>query len=285
MFARISLLSVVIVGFVVFTGSYMNAESSVIPPTTIQPSTPIQKPNISTDVWGIFDPKTGLVITGENIQDIRPIASISKLFTAATVLESTKKDDAFEIIESDILTEGRSGKLVAGVHMTPYELLFPLLIESSNDAGAAIKRTMGPEFGSTIQEMISTLGLNDTQIFEPTGLRPENTSSVTDLSRFYAFLRETHPHILDITKLNIYVDSRTGYKNSDPAQKLQNFVGGKQGYTDEAGRTFVGSFLLPNSSKEVGIVILGSTQLLTDIQSLLSYADAMNISSDILLKP
>ena len=283
MFAKISLHCVAIVGLIAFSSSYMGAESSVeLSPKAS--SIVAEMPHMSTDVWGIFDPATGVIFAGNNIEVAQPIASVSKLFTATAVMQSPHKDDVFAVTEADVLTEGRSGKLVTGIQTTPYQLLFPLLIESSNDAGTAIKRKLATEFDTTVQDLISSLDLKNTHVGEPTGLSAANTSSVADLAKFYAYIKEKYPHILDITELYTYVDDRTGYSNSNPARKLENFTGGKQGYTDEAGSTFVGSFYLAGSSHEVGIVILGSTQLFADIQSLLHTVDARKSSSDI-LKP
>jgi D-alanyl-D-alanine carboxypeptidase len=58
--------------------------------------------------------------------------------------------------------------------------------------------------------------------------------------------------------------------NNNPGRTFSNFTGGKQGYTPEAGKTFVGSFELPNAQGEIGIVLLRSTDLKTDIGRLLA---------------
>jgi D-alanyl-D-alanine carboxypeptidase len=180
------------------------------------------------------------------------------------------KDTVFTITYADLAPEGRAGKLVYGEQVTPYSLLFPLLIESSNDAGEAIKRFLGTEFDTSLHDIETELALTETHIVDGSGLSAQNTSSPHDLARLYAYLKKTHPHILDITQLDTYIGPRTGYVNNDPAHSLPNFVGGKHGYTPEAGKTFVGSFIVPDSKREVGIVLLGSNDLLSDIEKLLA---------------
>ncbi len=268
----------------VFMTSHLNAksESRTLPQTITRSGVPIPE-TITTDAWGIFDPKTGKVIGGNNTKNVHQIASVTKLFTGAVVMMSDKKDETFEIIATDVHTEGRSGKIVAGIKTTPYDLLFPLLIESSNDAGTAIARHLGSAFEVGVAGIIQSLELSNTTIVEPTGLSSKNVSTVSDLARFYAYLKESHPHILDITELNTYIDERTGYGNSNPARTLSSFIGGKQGYTDEAGRTFVGTFTLPGSSTEIGIVLLKSQNLLSDIADILAYAESSQGTSGILL--
>ncbi len=243
-------------------------------------STVLTQP-LTTDTWGVFDPETGAVLTGENLDTERPIASVSKLFTAYVVMESEKKDEAFTITAADIATPGRSGKLTYGEMVTPYTLLFPLLIESSNDAAVAISRYMGDEFDTRIHTVAETLALSHTTITEPSGLSARDISSVRDLATFYTYLAKNEPHILDITRLPIYIALRDGYMNNNPAVHIDTYKGGKHGFTDEAGRTFVGAFTGENG-KNIGVVLLGSTDLLHDIEILRAQGAKFALSSDIM---
>lgn len=279
---KFSVYSVIILGCVVFVTTGMHAESKASPKQDSPLKAIIASPVLSTDTWGVFDPETGAILAGNNTEVSSPIASITKLFTAVVVMQSESKDTEFKITDADVFTEGRAGKLVAGRTATPYELLFPLLIESSNDAGVAIKRTIGDEFDVLLHRVIQVNELGNTIIVEPTGLSAKNMTTVADLSKFYSYLRKTYPHILDITRLDTYIDTHTGYINSDPVQKIKNFAGGKQGYTDEAGRTFVGTFTLPNSSREIGVVLFKSANLRSDVKEILLYANEDFGASDIL---
>lgn len=259
----ISVVSLLVVFVVIKQVSIFMDES--LPARTLTPG------SLTTETWGIFNPNTGDVITGNNIDGQRPIASLTKLFTAVAVMESDKRYEGFSIAFSDVSTEGRAGKLVYGEWMTPYELLFPLLIESSNDAGEAIRRKLGDAYTESIASTTSNLSLAGTHLNDASGLSPGDVSTVRDLSAFYTYLKKRHPHIIDITQLTMYVSSRTGYINNNPARSLKNFTGGKNGYTPEAQRTFVGTFVLEDSKTEVGIILLGSSDILKDIQTLLSF--------------
>lgn len=228
---------------------------------------------LTTDTWAVFDPETGVVLDGRNLGEIHPIASITKLFTGALVMKSVKKDEKFIILANDTYAEGRSGKLIVGMDTTPHELLFPLLIESSNDAGVAIERFFGSEFDLLMTSLVGEIGLRDTLISEPTGLSPKNVSTITDLALFYSRIKESVPLILDITKLNTYIDARTGYVNNNPLQKNKRFIGGKQGYTDEAKYTFVGAFESSGARSDVGIAILKSSSLEHDVLAILEAWD------------
>ena len=264
----------------VFLFMFLPTHTEQITESTAVATTTLSQP-LTTDTWGVFDPETGVILSGENLDAERPIASVSKLFTAYVVMESDKKDDAFTITAADVATLGRSGKLSYGEMVTPYTLLFPLLIESSNDAAVAISRYMGPEFDAHIRSVTETLALSHTRIVEPSGLSARDISSVRDLAIFYAYLAKNEPHILDITRLPIYIALRDGYMNNNPAVKIDSYKGGKHGFTDEAGRTFVGAFEGENG-KDVGVVLLGSTDLLHDIEILRTQGAKFAIASDIM---
>ncbi len=227
--------------------------------------------NLTTQVWGIFNPKSGDIIVGEHVQDVHPIASVVKLFTAYVVMESTHKHDPFTITYADVKTEGRSGSLSAGADTTPYKLLFPLLLESSNDAAVAIERSLMAEYRETISAHHKVLGISQTHIEDSSGLNSKTEANVAELAIFFTDLKKRYPHILDITQLQTYVTDEEDYVNNNPGRTFESFTGGKHGYTDEANHTFVGTF--KTKKGEIGIVLLESEDLERDIQSLVTYAD------------
>lgn len=245
------------------------------PEETLQITVPTQTmPNeLTTNTWAIFDPITAMVIAGKNTDVQFPIASITKLFTAVAVMKGDMQNTDVYITHMDVATEGRSGKLRVGDQTTPYALLFPLLIESSNDSAVAIERTLGDTFTHTLSDIFSTQSLRKTSLMDTSGLSAQNVSTISDLALFFSYVKRTFPHILDITQLYTYVGADTGYINNNPARTLDNFTGGKHGYTEEAGHTFVGTFMLPHTTKEIGIVLLASEDLLFDITELLAYSE------------
>ena len=252
---------------------YFTAQSQS---TTV--SLPPMQEELTTETWGIFDPSTGAIIAGHNIDAQRPIASITKLFTATVVMQSDKKNTDVFITHTDVSTEGRSGKLYVGEHMTLYTLLFPLLIESSNDSATAIQRTLGNAFSHSVSEILKEQALNKTSLADPSGLSVKNISTISDLAVFFSYIKKTYPHLLDITQLDVYVGVSDGYVNNNPARTLKNFTGGKQGYTEEAKHTFIGTFVLPHTSKEIGIVLLSSEDVLHDVRGLLAYSEQVGNS-------
>lgn len=215
-------------------------------------------PAVSALAYGVFDMETGQLLFAQNAEEKLPIASVTKLFTAAAVLQADA-DTPVTITATDVATEGRAGKLEAGQVYTPHELLFPLLLESSNDAGAALTRTFGPV-------MLAGQALAD-----GSGLSAQNQASVAELAAELSNLYHTTPHIFDITTLSQKVGEYTGWVNNSPVRELPGYRGGKHGYTDAAGRTLAAVFAEPAlGGRELGYVLLHSDDVVADTKVLRS---------------
>jgi D-alanyl-D-alanine carboxypeptidase len=213
--------------------------------------------DVSARAYGVFDVETGKLLFGENVDETLPIASVSKLFTAAAVIEQYPGTTTVHITAEDVATEGRAGKLFVGEELPLRDLLFPLLLESSNDAAAAIERTIG------------AIPFADRVLADAAGLLDANQASIAELSSEASRLYKKMPHVFDITRLNQYVGEETGWVNNSPVHELPGYVGGKHGYTEAAGRTLVALFAEPTLNNRVlGYVVLGSEDIRTDAEIL-----------------
>lgn len=258
-----------------------------LPASPSNPSSQVvysERPSLTTNTWGIFDVHTGEILEGSNIDLKRPIASITKLFTAEVVERDKRKDIAFTINYSDIAEEGRAGKLSYNESTTLSKLLFPLLLESSNDAAHAIERFLGTQYKKTITEIIDKNNLKQTFIDDSSGLSEKNVSTIQDLAHYFAHIKNDQPHILDITQLRTYITADNGYLNNNPARSFYGFSGGKHGYTEAAGRTLLASFKSDTESVEYGMVLLGSSDLQGDITALKSYGESIMHNSVIITR-
>jgi len=207
---------------------------------------------------------TGEILFERSADSVLPIASVSKLFTAHIANQSEELESPVLIVWQDFVTEGTAGALWLGEEYTVRELLFPLLLSSSNDAGAAIMRTLGKGyFDTSLETLYASAGLEDTTIADPTGLTSSNRSTARELVHFLKYLKSNDTYVLDITTLNSYVGEYRGWINNSPAKKFDTFRGGKHGYTPAAGRTFAGIFTI--GGVDYAVVLLGSDELDSDI--------------------
>lgn len=215
--------------------------------------------DLSVSAYGIFDVETGEILLSHNDDKNLPIASVTKLFTAKTVMDNNNLDQIITITEADVATLGRAGKLATGQTFSVHELLFPLLLESSNDAGTALVRNVG------------TIMLGERSLADGSGLSAQNISSVNQLAIEIRNLYINYPHIFDITKLSQKVGEHTVWVNNSPVLDLPGYQGGKHGYTEVAGRTIVAIFTEPAlNNREIGYIVLGSKNLRNDIITLRS---------------
>jgi D-alanyl-D-alanine carboxypeptidase len=233
---------------------------------------------VSAKAWGIYDTETGELLFGKEADAARPIASVTKLMTASVALGTLPLEATTTLSKRAIATEGKAGGLKAGEVFTTRELLFPLILSSSNDAAEAIAEREGREkFLATMNAEARELGMTHTHYDDPSGLSPSSTSSVSDLAKLVSHLVREQPYLIDISQLDTYVGASHTWKNINPASHVATYRGGKHGYTDEANRTLAAVFeeeVDSDAPRSFTIVLLGSDNLKTDIETLRGYLRA-----------
>lgn len=193
------------------------------------------------DVAGylVQDAETGEILLGHESDMVRPTASVIKLLVASAALTSSLLDATTTITVSDVAAPEDFGKLEVGEVYTLRELLFPYLIESSNDAGVAIERTWGETLTPIIRGIITTAGVDgQAMVADFNGLEAETAASPEALATLLKHLEVTTPTVFDITSLSQYVGLHPLVNNS-PFIADEHYRGGKHGYTPEAGKTAV----------------------------------------------
>lgn len=135
----------------------------------------------------VFDRDSASIIFEKNSRDLCPIASITKLMVAITVLES-----GVDLNERIVLT-GDDDRASRGIRrsrlrltrpVTRDDLLKLMLMSSENKAAYALARShpLGyAEFIRAMNDKAEQLGMANTRFTEPTGLSDENVSTAWDL--------------------------------------------------------------------------------------------------------
>lgn len=270
-FARITLgvlLVSALCGAVFVYGLYAAVDEIFIPPVyTTDTST---APELSAKSWLVFDVEMGEVLYEYNADDPLPIASVTKLATAARFLEEGNIDATTTIAWSDVITDGRAGKLSAGEVYTNHELLFPLLLESSNDAASTLER-VDAALLERMNSYAEELSLDSTSFKDGSGLSDQNVSTARDLLVLSRHIFITEPHIFDVTRVKEYYSEDNGWINNNPFVDDPSYRGGKHGFTYEANRTVVAFFdelINGGSVRTLGYILLGSDDLEGDMSAL-----------------
>ena len=126
---------------------------------------------------------------------------------------------------ADVATYGQAGDLEAGETYARRELQFPLLLESSNDAAAALARTGGDSFLDAMHQVASAAGMTDTRFADSSGLSAGNVATADDLARLLRHLVREHRTVLDITRLSRYLGPYGGWSNNNPVFDDPDYLG------------------------------------------------------------
>ena len=119
-----------------------------------------------------------------------------------------------------------------------------------------------------------SVGLSDTFFADSSGLSSRNISTPEDLFNLISYIFKNKKQILDITRKKEFEEGMKKWANGDKFSGLENFLGGKTGYTDNAGKTFAGVFSLPSaetSQREIAVIILKSKDRDDDMIKILDY--------------
>lgn len=195
---------------------------------------------------------TGEVIYGKNIDQVTPIASVTKLMTAMVALDVNLPMSDYLVIGSqdvDHLKKTRS-RLRVGAVLRRDQLLELALMSSENRAAAALSRYYPggrPAFIHAMNTKAALLGMQDTRFFDSSGLDSRNVSTASDLVKLvnaahqYPEIRQYTTTAVDYVHVN-GTHNPLKYVNTNLLVRQDNdwLIGvSKTGYIREAGRCLV----------------------------------------------
>ena len=217
-----------------------------------------------------------------------PIASITKLMTAQVVAKHYDPATRITISRSAVLEEQDAGYLRIGDVFSVQDLLYPLLMESSNDAAAAFAEMMGKEAFVDLMNLESgELGLKDTHFVNPAGLDPSdptgpiNYSTARDLAALAGHLAFEYPDIFQILSIKeqaLFTSAGTFHHTMKNTNELLSFdgwptpvVGGKTGWTPLAQGTLVLVLQGPKEQGYIVNVVLGAQDRFSAMKTLVNW--------------
>lgn len=235
-----------------------------------------KKPKITALSYLVGDLETGEIIISKNTNQQLPIASITKLMTAVVADETLGLDYSTTVTWDAINTYGTQGNLKKGEKYTVSELMYPLLLESSNDAAEAL--AYAKDRASFINDMnakAKSIGLLDTQYDDASGLSQYNKSTVKDLFTLAQYIDQYRSYVFDITQEQKRdFRDKTWFSNSR-FRSDDEYVGGKNGFTDEALKTQLAMFNEEVSGEDRTLVyiVLRSNDVGSDIKDLRNFVE------------
>lgn len=257
----------------------------------------LQKPNLELQAKAAISVRVNdvgkqKVLFKKNINQPLPIASLTKLMTAIIVLENYDLEKTLITISETAANQENVpnyGNLNAGEKFNVKKLLELMLVYSSNDAAFALAEFIGTENFAPggvekMNQKAKALGLENTRFINPHGLDPDdiryspetinyfNYSTAGDLVKLAQYILKEHPLIFEISRKEPFYQVEDGIFDLFLTQEV---IGGKTGYTDEAGGCIL--FVFRNERGSIFInLILGAPSSPVRIEEMQKLIDWLN---------
>jgi serine-type D-Ala-D-Ala carboxypeptidase (penicillin-binding protein 5/6) len=213
-------------------------------------NTPPVPGDISAEAWVVADLDSGAIIAARDPHGRHRPASVIKVLVAMASISELNLNKTVNGTPEDAAAEGTKVGVAPGGTYTVNQLLHGLLMHSGNDAAHSLAMQLGGMQVALekINMLAAKLGGRDTRAATPSGLDgPGMSTSAYDIGLFYryAWTNSTFADIVDTRTFDFPGHGdHPGYQLENDNQLLYHYpgaIGGKTGYTDDAGQTFVGA--------------------------------------------
>ncbi len=251
------------------------------PTMPTEPIAPPQPPTVSAYEWAVYDETTGVMLATWNVNERRPMASVTKVMTAMIVLDEVDLDEIVMVPTIATTSRGSSAGLVAGERWTVYDLLVAMLVRSGNDAALTLAWYVGDgsvdAFVGKMNDRAAELGMSDTRFANPNGLDHADHFSTADDLVTMAVASLEYPDIQEIARI------KTIKMPEDPTGKTRQVnntnrllgtypgvVGLKTGDTPFANKVLLG--VTERGPRRIVTVVMGSDDHFSDSRELIDWA-------------
>lgn len=238
------------------------AEPAVVDLNLVERRNPPQRINpenvgliLKAERYAAIDTASGRMLIGHNADEPQAIASITKLATALVILDQKPDwEKRVEMSEQDE-TVGAYPDIYRGETVLFQDLWYAALVGSDNNAIMAMIRALGfgkNDFVQAMNAKARELKMYNSIFTDPTGLDENNRSTALDVAKLLqsALAREeisravlTEEYEFQILESKYKSRDSGKVKNTDilldsflnEKQYGYEFLGGKTGFTDEAG--------------------------------------------------
>lgn len=202
---------------------------------------------ISAESAAVIEMTSRRIVYGKEHKKRMPMASTTKIMTAALALEYGNSEDFVTVSVYAQNQEGSSIYLRAGDKVRLIDLLYGLMLNSGNDAAVAIaEHISGSEekFVELMNEKAKELGCTDTRFSNASGLNNEqHYSTAYDMAVIMAYAMENDEFrkIISSKEYQIVAEGATTYlrNHNKLLWQYDSCIGGKTGFTKASGRCLV----------------------------------------------
>ncbi len=235
----------------------------------------------------LMDAGSGRILYEKNGNEVRPMASTTKIMTCILALECGNTEDFVEVSSYAASMPKVKLNMQKGERYRLKDLLYSLMLESHNDSAVAIAEHIGGSvegFASMMNQKAKEIGCHDTFFITPNGLDAAVTNggetkihstTAADLARIMSYCITDSPkkeEFLEITGTSSY--GFEGYKEKDGGivsngrsfqcnnhnaflTMMEGALSGKTGFTGNAGYCYVGSLRRGDRTFVVALLACG----------------------------
>lgn len=234
-------------------------------------------PRIDAEAYLAVDLASGFVFAEHNRDAQLPAGPLTKIVTALVAAEYINLDATVTVPERALI-DTEKPRLKAGTKVRVYDLLFPLLRESSNEASMVLASMLGEKrFIQVMNKKAESLGMRSTRFVDPAGLSTDNVTTAADLYQLMLYLESNRSFILGIASGEIqssaYGKSQFADTEAPPAEDA--FARSVRGARDATYRNgfYLVTVSVGGEERSIYISILGSIDDYSDAQTVQRYIE------------
>lgn len=237
----------------------------------------------------LMDADTGRILYEKNGEEVLPMASTTKIMTLLVTLENADLEGTVTVSSYAASMPDVQLNIREGDRYRLKDLCYSMMLESHNDAAAAIAEHVGGSvegFASMMNQKARDLGCYHTYFITPNGLDAEDehgvhSTTAEDLARimrfcmqndtFLSITREPSWNFTDLDGTRSFtVNNKNAFLNM-----MEGALTGKTGFTNDAGYCYVGA--LEREGKRLIVALLACgwpgnrTWKWSDTQTLMNY--------------
>ncbi len=267
--------------------AWFNTSSDLDAIVQMNAAGPDRGPSVRSRSVFVFDVDRGEVLFERNADNVRPVASITKLMSALTLVASESNlENGFCVGAAQYPSRsGARSRLSTGDCLTGWDALGAALVASDNRAAYGLAAVAGldvDEFVGRMNEVSEDLGMTSSTWSDPSGLEDENLSTARDIARATLAV-SLHPLLSTVASAPFWDLHRSNKETPRRLFSTDRLAGredlyvdaAKTGYTDTARYCFT-TALQTRDGRRLVITLLGADGKMTrwaDVSRILDWLD------------
>lgn len=205
--------------------------------------------DISSPAAVVICEETGRILYNKNANEMRKMASLTKLMTAIILVENCDMNESINVAKQACYVGGSEAGINPNDEVSAKDLLYGMLLPSGNDCAVAIAYHIGgniENFASLMNKKAQEMGLKNTNFVNPHGLdsdehytTPYEMALIAKYARQYDIIRTA----VSTNEATVTFGNRTVnlHNTNRLLRTYSKATGMKTGFTNGANRCLVAS--------------------------------------------